>query len=389
MNIQRTKAENLNSSKSYFHLIGVKHAGLSWLLQLRAACTSHQGFMWAPSHGLPSFLPLWNVWYSFICSVLTFRFEVQCRKRCTRGSGCAPWASTILLMSWICLKFSLLLSPSWEGPAPHPPSLYFPGFPCHDSYCTKCGKNKEPALQVVVYLAHCDFQNKSWSGLRHGHVNEKLRAKLQVPLHSSKAWSSPRPPHSGKKQLSRSHRPTEPGVSPPTQTALTPFRNRTEGKRLLLERDFFLSSVMTPQEAVFEGNVADRKSQEKLTISKASLSLMSKMCYCEFRTRLRILTSNEKPTWSNSSLPCWRHCEISYYDSFHNTLEFCLPAGKAKCIIFSPPDFPKLSVLNPFFLKFFQSKMNPTVHQLHISSIALWVLVMKKIPGSNNMGLIP
>lgn len=51
-------------------------------------------------------------------------------------------------------------SPSWEGPAPHPPSHYCPGFPCHDSYCTKCGKNKEPALQAVVYLAHCDFQKK-------------------------------------------------------------------------------------------------------------------------------------------------------------------------------------------------------------------------------------
>lgn len=45
MNIQSTKAANLNSSKGYFYLIGVKRAGLSWLLQLRAACTSHQGFM--------------------------------------------------------------------------------------------------------------------------------------------------------------------------------------------------------------------------------------------------------------------------------------------------------------------------------------------------------
>lgn len=145
MNIRSTKAENLNSSKGYFYLIGVKRAGLSWLLQLQAACTSHQGFMWAPSHGLPSFTALWIIWYGSICSVLTFRFEVQSRKKCTRGSGRAPWTSTVLLVSWIFLQlFSPLLSRSSEGPgAPHPPSLYCLGFPYHDNYCLKQQKKSQ------------------------------------------------------------------------------------------------------------------------------------------------------------------------------------------------------------------------------------------------------
>lgn len=151
MNTRNTKAENLNSSKGYFYPISVKCAGLSWLLQLWAACTSQQGFKWAPSHGLPSFVALWTIWYSSICSVLTFRFEVQSRKKRTWGSGCASWTSTVLLLSWIFLQlFSLLLSST----SPTLPLL--PGLSLPWQLLSQTAK-KEPVLQTVVYLAHCDF----------------------------------------------------------------------------------------------------------------------------------------------------------------------------------------------------------------------------------------
>lgn len=296
---------------------------------------------------------------NYLIQLYLFRINVQ------------VWSATQEKMSWrlwMCslgqhhpagFVWSFLLSPSSEGPAPRPPSLYCPGFPCRDSYCTKWGENKAPALGVVVYLAHCDFQKNLDEGWGKATSMRSWEQSSGSPRTPAKPGAHPVPLSARKHSSARAVGPTKPGGSPPTQTALTPFRSKTQGKRLLSERDFFLRNVVTPQKAIFEGNVADRKSQDKSRVSKAGLWLMSKMRYWEFETRLRIRTPNEKPTRSNSSLPCWRHCESSYCDSFQNILEFCLPAEKAKRIIFYPPYFPKLSVLIPFFSSFSRQKWTP------------------------------
>lgn len=99
--------------------------------------------------------------------------------------------------------------------------------------------------------------------------------------------------------------------------------------------------------------------------------------------------SKQKPSEVNKN----QYCALCVPDTarqllqinqgYTRTLSSCL---EGEMFLFSPPCLPKVSVLSYIYLCFSRSsltKMIPTAHQLCISSIYLWVLVMKKKSGSN------
>lgn len=144
-------------------------------------------------------------------------------------------------MSWIFLQlFSLFLSPS----SPHPPSLYCLGFLTITT--TETAKKKRASVTNCCLSSSLWFPKTSCSGFRHNHINKQLTAQLLVPTHTNKPiaspnWSLPCPSRVRERtSLVRPLTPTNPWKSFPSQERAHPsFRNKTERKCMLWERDFF------------------------------------------------------------------------------------------------------------------------------------------------------
>lgn len=118
----------------------------SWLLQPPAASTSHQGFLWAPSHGLLPFTALGMNWFGSVCSVLTFRLKMYSGFwTCSLDQYC-PANELDFSAVVFSFTFSQLTSPT------------FSLLPELSLIWQLLKQSKQgSALQIVVYPSHCGF----------------------------------------------------------------------------------------------------------------------------------------------------------------------------------------------------------------------------------------
>lgn len=152
----------------------------SWLLQPPAACTSHQGFLWAPSHGLLPFTALWMNWFGSICSVLTFRLKTYSGLwTCSLDQQC-PANELDFSAVVFSFSFSQLTSPT---------SSLLPGLPYYYNYWNS--KKKRASVTNCCLSSSLWFPKTSCSGFRHNHINKQLTAQLLVPTHTNKPIASP------------------------------------------------------------------------------------------------------------------------------------------------------------------------------------------------------
>lgn len=226
MNIQRQEISTLPRVTSIPPVSNVPH---SRLLQPPPACTSHQGFLWAPSHGLLPFTALWMNRFGSICSVLTFRLKMYSGLwTCSLDQHCPaqeldfpavvfPFAFTHLSTAWAFLTVT-----------------------------TTETEKKRASVTNCCLSSPLWFPKTSCSGFRHGHINKQLTAQLLVPTHTNKPmaspnWSLTRSSIVRERTGSvRSINPTNPWeFSPSEERAHPSLRNKTKGKCMLWECDFF------------------------------------------------------------------------------------------------------------------------------------------------------
>lgn len=147
MNIQRQEISTLPRVTS---IPPVSNAPHSQLLQPPPACTSHQGFLWAPSHGLLPFTALWMNWFGSICPVLTFRLKMYSGLwTCSLDQHCPAQE-----LDFPAVVFPFAFTQPRGAGITSPTSL-LPGLSLLWQLLKQ--RKKEPVLQIVVYPAHCGF----------------------------------------------------------------------------------------------------------------------------------------------------------------------------------------------------------------------------------------
>lgn len=171
MNIQ---TENLKDPSSKGHLYPAT------FLVAPAACTSHQGFLWAPSHGLLPFTALGMNWFGSVCSALTFRLKMYSWLwTCSLDQHCP--ANELDFSSLVfSFAFSQLTSPTFSLLS----GLSFIW------QLLKQQKKKRASITNCCLSSSLWFPKTSCSGFRHSHINSSQHSSWS--LHTP---TNPQHPH--------------------------------------------------------------------------------------------------------------------------------------------------------------------------------------------------
>lgn len=196
---QRCHFMNIQSQKTLPRVTSYPTSSL--VAPAPAACTSHQGFLWAPSHGLLPSTALWMNWFGSLCSVLTFSLKMYSGLWTHSLDQHCPANEMDFSAVVFSFAFSQLTSPTFS---------LLPGLPHCNNYCNS---KKRARVTNCCLSSSLWFPKTSCSGFRHSPINKQLTAQLLVPTHTNK----PTDPHTGACHVPLQWGKEPAGWDPPSQ----------------------------------------------------------------------------------------------------------------------------------------------------------------------------
>lgn len=233
-----SKAGNLNSSKGHFYPTGVKCASFPVASAPTCLHISPRLPVSSLSWASPLHCPLNElIWFYLLCINIQVKNVLRALDMlpgpalsCSRAGfscSCFPFCFHPAQRGWDHLTH---LSTAWA----------------FLTVTTTETEKKRASVTNCCLSSPLWFPKTSCSGFRHGHINKQLTAQLLVPTHTNKPMASPNwsltcPSIVRERTGSvRSINPTNPWeFSPSEERAHPSLRNKTKGKCMLWERDFF------------------------------------------------------------------------------------------------------------------------------------------------------